>query len=235
MKTRHFPYKHPTFGTDKNPKQKSAWESSVYYWWFEYLKRNEDYLKCCENGGKGKLANLYKDFGDIRAVTFKKWWLENQRGAELFAEPSPEDTVRTLNEGERALSKNEALTISFPINLPKNLLEKRFKQILDTEHKGKRGIQLAKKSRAKYRFNGQPNIEGLRVALQVYDFKKANPDMRLFDIGNEIPKFQLQHKFVDGETYSEREDKKNILSATVGRYLKRVADRIKKVGDGKFP
>jgi hypothetical protein len=235
MKTRHFPYKHPTFGTDKNPKPKSAWENSVYYWWFEYLKRNEDYLECCENGGEGKLANLYKDFGDIRTITFKKWWMEDQRGAELFADPSPEDTVRTLNEGERVLSKSEALTISFPINLPKNLLEKRFKQILDIEHKGKRGVQLAKKSRAKYRFNGQPNIEGLRVALQVYDFKKANPDMRLFDIGNALPRFQLQQKFVHGETYSEREDKKNILSATVGRYLKRVADRIENVAKGKFP
>ena len=235
MKTRHFPYKHPTFGTDKNPKPKYAWENSVYYWWFEYLKRNEDYLKCCESGGKGKLANLYKDFGDVRTITFKKWWMENQRGAELFADPSPEDTVRTLNEGEKALSKSEALTISFPINLPKNLLEKRFKQILDIEHKGKRGVQLAKKSRAKYRFNGQPNIEGLRVALQVYDYKKANPDMKLFDIGNALPRFQLQQKFVDGETYSEREDKKNILSATVGRYLKRVADRIENVAKGKFP
>ena len=115
------------------------------------------------------------------------------------------------------------------------MLEKRFKQILDVEHKGKRGVQLAKKSKAKYRFNGQPNIEGLRVALQVYDFKKANPDMRLFDIGNALPKFQLQHKFVDGETYSEREDKKNILSATVGRYLKRVSDRINNVARGQFP
>jgi hypothetical protein len=161
--------------------------------------------------------------------------MEKQRGAEQFADPSPEDTVRTLNEGEKALSKSEALTISFPINLPKNLLEKRFKQILDVEHKGKRGVQLAKKSRAKYRFNGQPNIEGLRVALQVYDFKKANPEMRLFDIGNALPKFQLQHKFVDGETYSEREDKKNILSATVGRYLKRVSDRIENVAKGQFP
>jgi hypothetical protein len=235
MKTRHFPYKHPTFGTDKNPKPKSAWENSVYYWWFEYLKRNEDYLECCENGGKGKLANLYKDFGDIRNITFKKWWMEDQRGAKLFANPSPEDTVRTLNEGERALSKSEALTISFPINLPKNLLEKRFKQILDIEHKGKRGVQLAKNSRAKYRFSGQPNIEGLRVALQVYDFKKANPNMRLFDIGNALPRFQLHQKFVDGETYREREDKKNILSATVGRYLKRVADRIKNVANGQFP
>jgi hypothetical protein len=71
--TRHFPYQHPTFGTDKRPKPESAWQKSIYYWWWAYLKRNMEYLECCENNGEGKLANLYADFGDVRGDDFKEW------------------------------------------------------------------------------------------------------------------------------------------------------------------
>ena len=229
----HFPYKHPTFGTDKSPKPKSAWESSVYYWWWEYLKRNQDYLDCCENGGKGKLAKLYNDFGDIRIKTFKRWWLDGNRGAILFAEPPVEESIKILNEGELATNSKESLTITFPLNLPKNLLEKRFKVLLDQSHKGQRGRQLAKKSKAKYRFEGQPNIEALKTALRVYDFAKENPHLKLWEIGNEMPKFQLANK--TGPNDLNFVDKKNNLGATVKRYLTRVEKRIENVSKGLFP
>jgi hypothetical protein len=230
---RHFPYQYPTFGTDKTPKPKSAWECSVYYWWWEYLRRSEDYLKCCENGGKGKCSKVYKDFGDIRTKTFKRWWLDENRGVSLFAQESLDDTVRILSEGEKASNPDEFLTISFPINLPKKLLEKRFKAIIDESHKGSRGRQLAKKAKAKYLFTGQPNIEGLRTALRVYDFAKENPHLKLWEIGNELPKFQLSNK--TGPKDPDFDDKKNRLGATVKRYLTRVEKRIQSVALGQFP
>lgn len=39
-------------------------------------------------------------------------------------------------------------------------------------HKGKRGVQLARTSKAKYRFEGQPNIPALKQGLMVYDALK---------------------------------------------------------------
>jgi len=68
---RHFPYQHPTFGTAKRPKAAFAWEESVYYWWWAYLKRNKEYLACCENGGAGPLSDHYKDFGDVRGKALR--------------------------------------------------------------------------------------------------------------------------------------------------------------------
>ena len=38
-----------------------AWENNVYYWWFECLKRNKDYERCCKQGGTQKLADIYRD------------------------------------------------------------------------------------------------------------------------------------------------------------------------------
>jgi hypothetical protein len=232
---RHFQYKHPTFGTKSNPKPKSAWEGTVYYWWWMYLKRNQEYLMCCKSYGKGKLANLYKDFGDVRGDDFKKWWIEGGRGAHLFAEPQAEDSIRVLEIGQEALDKSEAFTLSIPLYLPKKTILRRFKELLDERHQGKRGHQLAKRSKARYQVKGQPNIPAIKQALEVYDFKKAHPKMKLWEIGNAIPRLQLSNKLKTSDTASERADKRNVLAATVSRYLKRAEESIKNTSTGAFP
>lgn len=171
--SRHFPYKSPKFGTISKPANKSSWETTVYYWWWSYLKRNTDYVTCCESSGRGKLGQLYKDFGDVRSGDFKQWWTHKMgsetRGSFLFAEPSVEESVKTLQQGERAPSSKEALTVVFPLNFPKRFLERRFKTLLGVVHKGRRGVQLARNSKARYRIKGQPNIPSLAQGLMVYD------------------------------------------------------------------
>ncbi|BEI33214.1 hypothetical protein [Polynucleobacter sp. HIN5] len=232
---RHFQYKHPTFGTKGKPKSKSSWEGTVYYWWWEYLRRNTDYLKCCESGGKGNLANLYKDFGDVRGDSFKNWWTKDGRGVNLFADPQAEYSIRVMEKGQSAIDPAEAFTISIPLYLPKKLILRRFKELLDERHKGKRGHQLAKRSKARYQVKGQPNIPAIKQALEVYDFKKANPKMKLWEIGNAIPKLQMGNKIKAGDTESEIADKKNVLAATVSRYLRRAEVSIQNTTLGKFP
>lgn len=231
----HFQYKHPTFGTKGKPKPKSAWEETVYYWWWEYLRRNTDYLKCCESGGRGKLADLYKDFGDVRGDSFKDWWAKDARGANLFAEPPAEYSIQVMEKGQSAIDPAEVFVISIPLYLPKKLILRRFKELLDERHKGKRGHQLAKRSKARYQVKGQPNIPAIKQALEVYDFKKANPKMKLWEIGNAIPKLQMGNKIKAGDTESEIADKKNVLAATVSRYLRRAEESIQNTEKGMFP
>ena len=43
-----------------------ATTDSIYYLWFEYLKRSEKYKTACANNGKG-MKRLYADFGDVFA------------------------------------------------------------------------------------------------------------------------------------------------------------------------
>lgn len=232
---RHFAYQHPTFGTKHNPKPESAWKRSVYFWWWSYLKRNEDYIRCCNKNGKGKLSKLYADFGDVRGEDFKAWWSENSRGAELFAEPRAEDSVRILNKGDKAIDASDTLTVSFPLYFPKRYLERQFKALLAEHHTGKRGRQVAKQSKAKYRVKGQPNIPAIKQALEVYDYWLAHPEKKLWEIGNEIPRLQISNKLAADTTKAIDTDKKNVLAATVSRYLKKAKASIKAVEDGYFP
>ena len=232
---RHFQYKHPTFGTKTKPKPRSAWEGTVYYWWWSYLKRNQEYLICCEKLGKGKLAALYKDFGDVRGDSFKAWWIQGGRGAHLFADPQAEDSIRVMETGQGALDPTEAFTVSIPLYLPKKTILRSFKELLDERHQGKRGHQLAKRSKARYQVKGQPNVPAIKQALEVYDFRLANTDLKLWEIGDAIPRLKMANKLKTSDTTSERADKRNVLAATVSRYLKRAESSIKNTEKGVFP
>lgn len=243
VRTRHFPYKSPRFGTKHRPAPVGAWRNTVYYWWWAYLKRNADYIACCDSGGKGKLAKLYADFGDVREDDFKAWWTfkvdDEARGAYLFAEPSVESSVKVLSEGERAPSPFEALTVSLPLNFPKRFLERRFKSLLAEAHKGKRGVQLARTSKAKYTFKGQPNIPALEQGLMVYDALKEagglKPKKPQWQIAQDLQIVEKEMRIDKTDTVRVAAGKKNVLTAIVGRYKKRVAKAIDKTTNGTFP
>ena len=236
---RHFPYKHPTFGSKSKRKPEISWKKTVYYWWWAYLKRNTEYLACCENNGEGKLANLYVDFGDVRGDDFRDWWSKDSRGFRLFAEPRSDDTIRLLEEGEEARDGVEMMTVSVPLYLPKRFLMKRFSELLSKRHTGKRGEQYAKKSKAKYQFQGQPNVPALEQALMVYDAIKEAEDQGLkkpyWKIAMDLNLVARDKRILPSDPASTVTDKKNVLTAIVGRYKKRVEGSIKLIGQGLFP
>jgi hypothetical protein len=231
---RHFAYRHPTFGTAKAPKSVGHWQGSIYYWWYAYLRKNEDYIACCNAGGGGAMSSLYQDFGDVRG-DFRTWWIEGERGVSLFAEPSAEDVVRELAEGELAPDQKDALTLVLPLNMPKRYLQKRFNQMLKKYHTGKKGVQYAKKSRARYKFEGQPNVPALKQAMLVYEHRQANPVLKLWEIGNEMPGIIRSQKLKASDDQYTKEQKKKVLAATVSRYLRRAQESIDRVGRGLSP
>lgn len=235
---RHFPYQHPTFGRGVGGKHPDSWKKTVYYWWWSYLKRNQDYLKCCEAGGKGKFSSLYQDFGDVRLDDFKAWWSEGDRGANLFSDPIVESTVRVLKEGD-VVGGADLLTVSFPLSLPKRHLKKRLNDLLIKLHKGQRGVQQAKSSKAKYRFKGQPNFGGLERALKVYDHLE---ELKLQGIKKPLWKVAMDLNIVEDEfrvhgtdTPKTAEDKRRRLTAIVGRLKKKASDSVRNTSKGLFP
>lgn len=222
---RHFPYSHPSFGTYKRPKSASAWEGSVYYWWWAYLRRNQDYLDCCATGGAGALAWLYQDFGDVRDDNFKAWWIEGQRGVRLFAEPPADDLVRVLDLGDRVESTDGILTVSLPLTLPTEFVLRRCREILNNSRKGGRGKQFARHSNAPYRVTGQPNIPGLRRALMVYDAvedaRRGGVKRPYWRIASDLNLVEPDKRVVPKDSPSVAEDKRNVMKAIVSRLRKR--------------
>ncbi len=232
---RHFAYRHPTFGTDKKPKSLSYWQGSVYYWWWAYLKKNTEYISCCESNGQGPMAALYEDFGDVRDDDFKAWWSSGSRAILLFAEPAADDVVRELSAGEPAPDQKDVLTLVFPLNLPKRYLQKRFNQLLKKFHTGKQGVQYAKSTKAKYRFEGQPNVPALKQAMEVYKRRIEYPQKKLWEIGNEMPGVIRSQKLKSADDQYTKEQKRKVLAATVSRYLRRAKESIDRVGRGLSP
>src|SRR5208282_6206767 len=96
---RHFAFRHPLFRQEQSTSG-VRWNNSVYYLWWEFLRRHDGYKRTCENGGKGEYEKLYADFGNVHEGNFREWWTKDDRGARLFAEPPMPSSVRALTPKE---------------------------------------------------------------------------------------------------------------------------------------
>ena len=230
---------YPTFGTAKRPTHPSSWQRSVYYWWWEYLRRNDAYKICCEKGGRGELAELYADFGNVHAMDFKQWWTENNRGGTLFAEQAVEDRLRELKPDEAAelggWDKNEFMVVLVPLSQPKRHLTQRFTTLLKHRHEGARGKRMLAKTTAMYKLAGQFTIESLRATLKAYDLRQADPKMPLWRVALEAGLAKTVQKERAGSIYEPDADQKNALNVAASRALKRAKAMISNTARGVFP
>ena len=169
-----------------------VWKCSVYYYWWEYLRRHGGYRQTCESMGKGKYTELYADFGNVHEGDFWGWWTEH---AELFAEPP----IRHVSVEHSVLTNQNTLTMSVPLENKLSVSMKQIRRVLEPE------VQEAPRkktqSQAKYPVSTKPVLRTLHLHLLVWDAKQQNPtahDSELADIAgisvNEV---------VDGETIAE--------------------------------
>jgi len=240
MKT-YFLAKHPTFGTKNNRKNLSYQQRSPYYWWWACLRRNSEYLKCCERNGKTNLSGIYKDFGDVRDDDFKAWW--NAKGVALFGEKPSTVAVRELkskDEWEDSWTKEQVMVVSIPMTFSKRDIKSYFGALLKKRHNAKRGRTATKniKSTSSYPLSRSFSIASMRIALNIYDTymsaKSAGEKMTLWQIGNKLRVVQSA-VISPTDTPATLRDKQNALAATVKRYLNQAELAIKNSAKGSFP
>ena len=234
FRKKHFSFQHPTFGRSAVEKKNEPYKKSVYYFWYEFLKRNEDYKECCRQGVAGDMAGLYADFGDIFEMDFKTWWQENDRGARLFAEallPS----VRQIKVPDDLVISDRVLTVSMPLELPRRFLEGELKKLLDKHHKGERGIRTNKDSTAMYPVDGDFNWSTLARCLRVYDLKLELPDMKLWELGIEVDSGSADDRKTAPKKTKQGAASRMVLSNIVNRDLRHARQMIMNVGQGRFP
>ena len=189
-----------------NPPYKGApsWKCSVYYYWWEYLRRHEGYRQCCLNGGKGDYAKLYADFGDIHAHDdFWQWWSKEKHN-ELFCEPTARQ-IRVLDENSRfePTLSNDTLILEMPLEVRTAYLIAAIRTAL--KQHGAKAKAAKRISRARYPVATKPVLMSLHQHLVVYDAHRANPKLKL----NEI--YYLVHQeagmyvseTVEGETVAQ--------------------------------
>jgi len=237
---------YPTFGTANNRKSDAYQKRSPYFWWWEYLKRNQDYVDCCAKGGKGRLSVLYKDFGDVRDKEFRTWWQEDQRGARLFGEQQLEvkfHEMESATDWQEGWTKDKVMVVAFPLAMGKRRLMGEIRKLLDKRHLGKQGRPaLAKvESTAKYKLSRNYTTANLETALNVYDkwvennSKLKGEKIKQWEIGVEL---KLHKKSIKDAYSSLKQDRavgRNLLGALVKRYLTQAQKTIKSLEEGVFP
>jgi hypothetical protein len=239
---RHFTFKHPLF---KRGSSASGvwWENSVYYLWWEFLRRHDGYKRTCDNGGVGEYAKLYADFDDVHSVTFREWWMKDDRGARLFGEPVLPNSVTAISPSDveslsEAWKSGALLVIAIPLLLRKRFISQKIAKLLKQHHHRRRGQRTFRQSRARYPINAQFNVHSLRKALKAYDLHIEKPDLTLWQIAQEL---RLGTVLTKEELASDvKRDgsitrKKSILSVAASKKLKLARKIIDGVGHGVFP
>jgi hypothetical protein len=252
---RFFIYAPPLKGTrvskrkPPNPpyKDASTWQCSVYYYWWQYLRRHEGYRQCCLKSGKGRYAKLYADFGNIHAHDdFWRWW-SKEGHSELFCEPTARQ-IRVFDENsvvEHTLS-TDTLLMEIPLEVRTSYLVARFRKALK-EHEAR--AKAAKRiSRARYPVATKPVLTSLHQHLVVYDARAAHPKAKLYELYDMVERDAGLYvsESVEGETvaalkkldlpYNDilkivRQRKSNL----VRRHLRIAEQYIEGTGQGQFP
>lgn len=212
-------------------------ECSVYYYWWEYLRRHEGYRSSCERGGGGKYAGIYADFGDVHATDFWTWWRSH---SELFSEPLLREVE--LIDTFTKLPANAAL-VFVPLENRAALSARQLKRLLEPM------VALKKKSvttsRARYSVASKPHLPSLHQHLKVWDAKLAHPVLEDWELADKVGAL-VNQVVQDGLTISQlklgrfdTERAEIILNRrkqlAIQRHLRIAAQYIENVAKGQFP
>ena len=241
--SKRFPYVPPQFG--KGAAWKVRVKKSVYYWWFEYLKENSDYRETCRNNGEGPGQKIYGHFGDVHKTDFKTWWMDRMRGMELFADLSftarPNVVVPEELEGKTNLGYRNSIFIEVPMRGSKRYLIKKINEMVRMHHPGRRGIQLARDTKALYVPTGALSVKTLERDLFAYRLKQSSPRLTLWQIACIAPessRLVMRHKATIQDTKSTEQslrEAKQQLGEYANRWIRQAKKRIASTLEGKFP
>ena len=153
---------------------------SIYYLWFEYLKRSEKYKTACANNGKG-MTKLYKDFGNVFEYEgvegFWNWW--NERGQYLFGIEGKQEIVEFDNADE-VVGYEDYKLIAIPKNITATTIKKRLNKLVDDMELTSTAERKAKYSIAQTKVD----VGSLETCLMAYDLKQQGKD--ILDIGLQV-------------------------------------------------
>jgi hypothetical protein len=224
-KDRQEPYK------DANPQHRS-----VYYYWWEYLRRNEAYRRTCERKGKGPLSKLYRDFGDVYGVEFWEWWKAH---VDLFCEPAAR-RIGLAEAGE--LPDENTLIVRVPLENKLSLNLKSFRLFMEPYSRQPRYRRTV--SRAIYPVASKPHLPTLHQHLLVWDARQDNPALADWEFAD-LTGVRI-NQVVEGLTLSQHrmsgigtEKAERVLrrrkQLAVQRHLRIAEQYIENAGKGMFP
>lgn len=240
-----------------------GWQCSVYYFWYEYLRRHAGYQATCVANGAGDYAEQFRVFGNVHELDFAQWW--GQHFA-LFAEPEPAFLVhkRQLEQGESIQRSAFIEYVQIDLRYSETDIVRRVRDLVRVsksragyryeKHLQRTGgdVELARQfkkrrrviSHAQYKVTARPSLPALHQHLGVWDAKQDYPnadDAELYDIASVPAKLpyaedEIASLKAEGLKVTDLEKaNRRVKSLAVQRHLRIARQYIDNVVFGSFP
>jgi hypothetical protein len=200
-----FVYAPPLLGVRKSRRKEpqpadpksERWKWSVFYYWWEYLRRHEGYRQTCEAGGIGQFAKLYADFGDVHSCDFWSWWKSHSH---LFSEPEARKAEPFDPSDMQEDDQSEFIYIRIPRENPLKLTLKQVTRIVKPKLVKRERNKII--TQARYKVAAKPLLPSLDMHLRVWDARRDNPNATLEELADNA-NLDIDHH-VKGETLAHR-------------------------------
>lgn len=240
-----------------------GWQCSVYYYWYEYLRRHEGYKETCLNLGAGPFGEQFLTFGNVHGLNFAEWWAERFW---LFEEKRPVRRLKKvpLSDARGFPFDRDTLYLEVDLTAPPSQLFRELRAEIwsqrtaseerasraSAERAAKRDRQAPpikielKKSTAHFPVETKPVLSAFHEHLLVWDARTSHTNVDDADIAD-IAGIRV-NQIVDGETLVTRTALKLSTSAiekvlqrrkqlAVQRHIRIARQYIDNVMLGKFP
>lgn len=239
------------------------WQCSVYYFWYEYLRRHAGYFATCQNNGVGDYAEQFAVFGNVHELDFADWWGQY---FDLFAEPHSAFLMnkRKVEKGENIPRSGFIEFVQIDMRYSETDIIRRVRDLVRIS-KSRAAYQYGKylertggdvelaqrltkrrrvRSHAKYKVGSRPSLPALYQHLRVWDAKVENPqadDADLFDVASVPAKLPYSEAEIaslkaEGLTVKDLEKaNRRVKRLAVQRHLRIARQYIDNVVFGMFP
>jgi hypothetical protein len=201
------------------------------------LQASDEYLLCCRNLGKGKLANLYKDFGDVDKKSFAQWWAN--QGRKIFSERKRLKKVDVIDERrqlERLSIHEDRLIIEVPLTLRRQTAIRQIGKELKKAYESREDVDIWQQSTAKRQIiKSKIRMTTVEMLLNVWQIRNENPTFSNYEIGQKAKiDLDLLARTTDGDQIDEALERRRMTIA-VSRYLAQAKNLIANAEKGIFP
>lgn len=208
------------------PKE-GEFEDSAYYWWYRYMQLVDGY---------GPKHPLWKDLGDVQ-MPFWDWWCAH--GEDIFATGEKMGVAELVSEDDIQQARADgSYVVRIDPDCTRDYLMFYFKDFLDekgiSKTVGRRKHKYEIKF-ARYPFYKRPDVTSLKKALDAWQLRRDEPKASLYQIGvcQGLNYDAIVNEIHD--TAKTKTGKRNVMNATVSRYLRWADNITANVGKGEFP
>ncbi len=206
-----------------------------YYVWYECLTLSDEYLHCCDNNGKGRLRDMYQDFGDVRKP-FPLWW--QRTGRYLFAERKavPEVVVYTNHRDLDDINTLKGkLMIEIPLNLRRSTVVRKVNKIIKDAWEGRDVIPREQSTARRKLAKSKLRRATADTMLELYRLRKLYPDYTLWQLGQRAGiELDLLARTTDEVNLTPAQERAR-MNIAVSRYLRQARNLVWNATEGVFP